>query len=391
MRGGAVLFREEEQKRFSLRRDTRNTLIAGLAMLVVFVLSVLLVFNLLHPNLSAAWISQGVARRVRDMVDLFSGNRLESGIHFFLCQFICPMLAGIALAASGACFQGIFRNPMASPTMLGVESGGSLGALAYALFFYAPPLSGLLTATYEGYAMEYGAMTIGQKYGQYFFVLAGCVVIVIVVMSITKAAGRGRISTVPMMVGGTVFTGTITSLITMVQYYLTIRGGNPMIISVAQSLQLGSFQNISTPWLLLCFSVPVFLPFIALVILSPRLNVISLGEEEARLLGVDTGRDRMLLVMLSTLMTAAVVAFCGAISFIGLIAPHFARMAVGNDFRRLVPASAFVGGIFMLLACDLSYMINGILNAGNIVNVTGAAFFLIFMTRYRRKGHADWA
>ena len=88
-------------------------------------------------------------------------------------------------------------------------------------------------------------------------------------------------------------------------------------------------------------------------------------------------------------MTAAVVAFCGAISFIGLIAPHFARMVAGNDFRCLVPASAFLGGIFMLLACDLSYMMNGMLNAGNIVNITGAAFFLVFMTRYRRKGNAD--
>ena len=71
MKRGAALFRDEEQKRFSLNRDTRNTLIAGIAMLVVFVLSVLLVFNLLHPNLSAAWVAQGVARRVRDIVDLF--------------------------------------------------------------------------------------------------------------------------------------------------------------------------------------------------------------------------------------------------------------------------------------------------------------------------------
>jgi len=384
-------FREEEDRRFSMRRDTRNTIICGAAMIVIFILSVFLVFNLLSPTFSTAQVYQGAAIRIRDMVDLLSGNRLESGIHFFLCTFICPMIAGIGLAASGACFQGIFRNPMASPTMLGVESGGSLGAMVYALFFYQPPLSGLLSASYEGYSIEYGAMTALQKYGQYFFVLLGCVSMVIIVLLITKSSGRGRISTVPMMVGGAVFTGAITSLITMAQYYLTIKGGDQTLIATIQSLQLGQFTNISAPLLLVCFSIPVILPFILLLILSPRLNVISLGEEDARLLGVNTGRDRLILIMLATLMTAAIIAFCGAIGFVGMVAPHFARMFAGSDFRRLVPASAFLGGIFLLVACDLSYMLGGFLNAGNIVNIGGGAIFMLFMTRYRRKGNADWA
>ena len=389
--GAQSLFADDERKRFSLNRDARNTVIMGVSMLAVFVLSVLFTFNLLHPNFSAAWVSQMVIRRMRDIVDLFSGNRLQSGIHFFLCQFVTPMIAGVALGASGACFQGVFRNPIASPTMLGVEAGGSLGATIYALFFYVPPLAMLLRTSYEGYAIELGAMTAWQKYGQYFFVLIGCVVVTMIVMSLLNASGRGRVGMTPMIVGGMVFTGTITSMISMAQFYVMASGGSPMITETVRALQLGTFQNISSPALLLMFSVLVLVPFTAMLVFSARLNVIVLGDQEARVMGVSINRDRYILVMLSALMTAAVVAFCGSINFVGLVVPHFARMASGNDFRRLVPASAFLGGIFMLLAHVLSYMLNGMLNAGSIVSIVGAVVFFVFMTRYRRKGNADWS
>ena len=388
---GGDSFDAAERKRFSIGRDARNTMLLGVAMLIILVLSTLFTVNLLHPDLSAAWMSRMIIRRMRDIVDLFSGNHLQSGINFFLCQFVCPMLAGIALGASGACFQGIFRNPIASPTMLGVEAGGTLGSTIYVLFFYVPPLASLLGATYEGYVIELGAMTIWQKYAQYFSVLIGCVVVVIIVMSLTKASGRGRVGMTPMMVGGMVFTGTITSIISLAQFYIMTVGGDPLIRDTVRSLQLGTFQNISTPMLLLIFSVFILIPFTATIVLSSRLNIIALGDQEARVMGVNINRDRYILVILSALMTAAVVAFCGSINFVGMIFPHFARMAAGADFRRLVPASAFLGGIFMLLAHDISYMLGGILNVGVIVSIIGAIVFTVFMTRYRRKGNADWS
>ena len=126
-----------------------------------------------------------------------------------------------------------------------------------------------------------------------------------------------------------------------------------------------------------------------LMLMCGRLNLIAFGEEEARMMGVDLGLERTVIVLLSTVMTAAVVAFCGAISFVGLIVPHLARHVAGNDFRRLTPACAFLGGLFLLLAFDLSYMLNYVVNAGLIVNVAGGGIFLISMIRYRRRGHAD--
>lgn len=108
-------------------------------------------------------------------------------------------------------------------------------------------------------------------------------------------------------------------------------------------------------------------------------------------MGISVRNTRIYYVIISTLLTASVIAFAGNINFLGLIVPHLARMIVGNDFKYLVPASAFLGGIFMLAAWDVCYMINFAVNTGMIVSMAGSAIFMVFMIRYRRQGHADWA
>lgn len=386
-----LLFGSREKRRFHVRREWRAVAICGIAMLVVFILSFFLCGNLLNGNFSLAWVTKYVVRRFRDLTDLLTGNRLQTGVHFFLCTFICPMLAGMGLAASGACFQALFRNPMASPTLLGIESGGSLGATVYVLFLYTPTISGLLQVSYEGYAIEYHAMTVWQKYGQYLTTFAGCIVVVVIVLILTKLSGRGKVETVPLMVGGMVFTSFISTAVTAVKYYEATVGGNSMVVEEIASLQAGSFNNIASPPLLMCFSIPVILPVIVLFLLSGRLNIIAFGEEEARLMGVKVGFDRTFLIILTTVVTAAVVAFCGNIGFVGLIVPHLARRIVGSDFRHLVPASAFLGGIFMVLAYDISYMVNGLVDTGTVINVVGGFAFVIVMLKYRRQRNADWA
>lgn len=386
----ARLFRNTEKKRVSFSYGRRRAILCGVALAVLYVLSVFFTVNLFNGNLSLAWVAKHALRRAADIVDLLTGSHLQSGIHFWLCQFTTPVVAGMALAVSGACFQALFHNPMASPTMLGVEAGGTLGATIYVTLFYAPMLSGLLAPSYEGYALEYHAMTVWQKYGQCFTTFAGCLTVVLVVMLLVKVLGRGKIRTVPLIICGTIFSSSVSSLLNVILYYESVSGGNPMIITEIQSMQAGSFQSISTPLLLACFAVPALLPMALLLPLSGRLNILAFGEEEARLLGVNTGGERFALILLSTLMTAAVVAFCGAISFVGLIIPHVARYIAGSDFRHLVPASAFLGGIFLLLAYDLSYMLNGLLDAGAIINVCGGVIFVVFMARYRRRGHGQF-
>ena len=385
-----ALYRNAEKRRVSFSRGRRRAVLCGVVLAVLYVLSVLLTVDLFTGNLSLAWVVKHALRRVADVADLLTGSHLQSGIHFWLCQFTTAVLAGMALGVSGACFQALFHNPMASPTMLGIEAGGTLGAAIYIMLFYTPVLSGFLSASYEGYALEYHAMTVWQKYGQYFTVFAGCIAVVLAVMLLVKVLGRGRIATVPLMIGGTIFTGSISSILSVLLYYESTAGGNTMIISEIQALQAGSFMPIADPVLLACFAVPALLPMAVVFPLAGRLNILSFGEDESRLLGVSTGGERFVLILLSTVMTAAVVAFCGAVSFVGLIVPHAARYVAGSDFRHLVPASAFLGGIFLLLAFDLSYLLNGYLDAGAIVNVVGGAIFVVMMARYRRRGHGGF-
>lgn len=381
------LFRSEEKRRVSFGREKRRVILCGVAMVVLYLLSILLTASLLNGNLSLAWVAKHALRRVSDLVDLMTGNHLQSGIHYWLCQFATPVVAGMALAVSGACFQALFHNPMASPTMLGVEAGGTLGTTIYVMLFYTPLLSGFLSVSYEGYAMEVHSMSLWQRYGQYFCTFAGCILVVLVVMLLVKVVGRGKISTVPLMIGGTLFTSAVSSLLSVLQYYATTIGGNSMLASEIQAMQAGTFSGITSPTLLLCFAVPALLPMAVMLPLAGRLNILAFGEDEARLLGVSTGGERLVFILLSTLMTAAVVAFCGAISFLGLIVPHVARYLVGSDFRKVLPASAFLGGIFLLLAFDVAYLFNNLVNAGTIVNVGGGVVFMVYMTRFRRRGH----
>jgi iron complex transport system permease protein len=380
------LFAQTERRRVSFTKEGRRVVLCGVALAALYVLSVLLTVDLFNGNLSLAWLSKHVLRRAADVVDLLTGNHLQSGIHFWLCQFAAPVIAGMALAASGACFQALFHNAMASPTMLGVEAGGTLGATLYVVAFYTPVFSSLVTASYDGYAVEYHNMTVFQRYGQYFLVFAGCITVVLAVMVLVKVVGRGKISTVPLMIGGTLFTSSVSSILNVVLYYQSMSGGNAMVIAEIQSLQAGSFQSITSPLLLLCFAIPALLPLAILMPLAGRLNILAFGDEQAQLMGVSTGGERLVFILLSTVMTAAVVAFCGAISFVGLIVPHVARYLVGSDFRKLLPASAFCGGIFLLLAFDLSYLLSGFVDAGAIVNVGGGIVFMLYMTKKRRGG-----
>ncbi|MCC8123611.1 MAG: iron ABC transporter permease [Oscillospiraceae bacterium] len=388
------LYGNQEKQRHSLGREKRNTILLGVALLVIFLLSCIFLTIVVDSNYSLAWAARQVILRVNDITDLILGNHLQSGIQYFLCQIATAVVAGAALAVAGVSFQGVFHNPMASPTLLGVESGGAMGTMVFVLFFYQPMLTPFLNnsvSEFSAYALEYNNMNLIQKYGQYLFTFGGCVAVVVIVMLIAKLSGKGKIETVPLMVGGTIFTMSINSILELVQYYLSISGANPALTEQIESLQTGRYNSLQEPVLLLGFLIPVLAAIIFTTAMGGRLNIIAFGEQEAKLMGVNVGLDRTVLVMLSTILTAAVVAFCGTIAFVGMIVPHFARMIVGSNFRLLVPASAFLGGIFMLLAYDIYYMTNMVVNVGHVVNIAGGLIFAVFMFRYRRRGNADWA
>lgn len=384
------LFRSQESRRLSMAQEKRRTILFGAALVLLFILSVLFTCDVLLHGYGLSRVVEQLTQRVNDIVDLCLGNPLSTGIHFFLCQFAASVIVGMALASAGACYQGLFHNPMASPTMLGITSGGMLGGAIFILFFSDWSAITLVANGYDEMSVAYASMSLLDRYIQPFFVMAGCFIVVTAVLILAKISGKGKINTVALMLGGTVFTTTITSILGLVVYILTLSGYSYDLIDTIRGMLAGQFTSTTNPQTLLVMSIPILIPMIILFFMSNKLNVIAFGEEEAASMGVNVGRDRLIMIILTTIMTGTTVAFCGQINFVGLMVPQFARFFVGTNYKYLLPTSAFLGGIFMLLAYDLYYTFNFNFSVGAYVNAVGSVAFLIFMIRYRRKGHADW-
>lgn len=384
------LFRNQENRRLSLARERKRTILLGVALAVLFLCSVLFTCDMLLDGFGLSRVVEQLKQRTNDIIDLCLGNQLSTGIHFFLVQFAAPVIVGMALGSAGACYQGLFHNPMASPTLLGITSGGMLGGAIYILFFSNLAAATLEVGSYSGLHVTYAAMSLFDRYVQQLFVMAGCFLVVLFVLLLAKISGRGKVDTVALLLGGTVFTTTISSILALAAYILTLTGYSSTLSASIRGMLAGQFSSITNPTTLLVMSVPILIPLIFLLLMANRLNVIAFGEEEATAMGIHVGRNRVILILLTTVMTGTTVAFCGQISFVGLMVPQFARFLVSSDYRHLLPASAFLGGIIMLLAFDIYYMLNFTFSVGAWVNAVGSVAFLIFMIRYRRKGHADW-
>ena len=128
-----------------------------------------------------------------------------------------------------------------------------------------------------------------------------------------------------------------------------------------------------------------------MVSLSGKLNILVFGEDEAKAMGMNIRRFRNVLIACCTILTAVVLSFCGQMAMIGFMVPHFARYMVGPDFRYLVPASALLGGIVTLLVYDLCYLTGQTGSFNMYTGVVCSIVSAIFILKYRRKRHADWA
>ena len=138
-------------------------------------------------------------------------------------------------------------------------------------------------------------------------------------------------------------------------------------------------------------AAPILLCLLIAMLMRNRINLLAFGETEAKTIGVNTSRARLVLIIVSTVLTASVISFCGQIAFVGLIAAILARRLVGPDFRYLLPASVLLGGFMLLLAFDVSYMIGIVVDTGSVMSIIGGLFFMVIMTVNRRKRNASWA
>lgn len=227
------------------------------------------------------------------------------------------LLVGAALAAAGAAYQNLFRNPLVSPDILGVSAGAAVGAVL-GIFL------SLNVIMVQSLAFAFGLGAVGLVY-------------------VISNAVRGHDPLLVLVLAGVVVGSLLGACVALMKYLADPYNQLPAITFwLLGSLASASPEDVwSALPLMLLGLVPMWL-------LRWRINLLSLDDEEARALGVETGRIRLAVIAAATLMTSAAVAISGVIGWIGLVIPHFARMLVGPDFSRLLPVSVLLGAAFLL-------------------------------------------
>lgn len=269
---------------------------------------------------------------------------------------ILAFLVGASLGASGVCFQGLFRNALADPFVVGVSSGAALGAVASIVLGVETTVFGLAPATATAFAGALGAALLA--YG--------------------VARVRGRVPVTTLLLAGSAigsFAGAMVSILILIN--------NSRWNEVVTWL-MGSMSH-PDPWSRVKVVLPCLLASTAAMAVCARdLNLVLLGEESASHLGVEVERLKVFLLAAGALAAAGAVATCGMIGFVGLIVPHVARRLVGPDHRTLLPVTVLSGGILLTLADVAARVVSPEqpLPIGAVTALGGAPFF-VYILRQR--------
>ncbi len=292
-------------------------------------------------------------------------------------KYTIMMLAGAALASAGAVFQGSFKNIIASPATMGVQSGATLGNALYLLFFTSSVSSATGVVKIHNDVTETSKMSFAQLNTQQLFAMVGSFIAIVTVVAITSALGKGRFSTTNILFSGMIFSsfvGAITSLIN--NYFLFYDEDNSRAQSM-QTFSMGNFDRVITVQQLAFIAAFLVPCLIVLIVTSSKLNVLVMGEEEAATMGLNVRFYRNLLIAVGTLMSATVFAFCGQIGFMGFIVPQIARKLVGPDFKRLIVMTVGLGGLLMILVYNVAFAL-GLTTYLNIIISTIGCLMMIY-------------
>ncbi|MGU9868822.1 FecCD family ABC transporter permease [Kluyvera ascorbata] len=276
-----------------------------------------------------------------------------------LPRVLLAVLVGGALATAGVIMQGLFRNPMADPGLLGVSSGSALLVGVAIIFPVSLPAAFLL-------------------YEQMIFAVVGSLVVCAVIFLISLRHQHGGM--IQLLLAGIAINALCGAAIGILSYV-----GDEQQLRQLTLWMMGSLGQAQWPTLLVAasFALPAM---IATAWLATTLNLLQLGDEEAHYLGVNVKRKRQLLLLLSSLLVGAAVSVSGVIGFIGLVIPHLIRMTIGADHRWLLPCSTLAGACLLLVADTLARTLvqPAEMPVGLLTSLIGGPYFLWLILRTRR-------
>lgn len=306
--------------------------------------------------MAASLIFGSVPLSLQDLLHFQSNDSVRRILlHVRLPRTLAAALAGIALASSGAIIQSVMGNPLAGPNLIGVNSGAGLAAVICVAFFPSAPA-----------AMPTGAFL-------------GALGAMLLIYSIARVTGASRITLVLAGIAiSNILSAGIDAIVTLV----------PDAILGVSTFRIGTLENAAMDKLYFP-AIYIAVGLVLAFLLSNEMDVLALGEETARSLGLNTKRYRFLLLMTAALLAGAAVSFCGLLGFVGLIVPHTARFLVHGESKRLLPVSALAGGTFVLL-CDILARVLFApyeIPVGIIMSFLGGPFFL-WLLIHKKGGHS---
>jgi len=271
-----------------------------------------------------------------------------------LPRVLCVLLVGAALAVAGASYQGMFKNPLVSPDILGASAGASLGACVALLLNQGSIM--VQVCAFIGGITAVGMAVWLNKMVRYDPILG-------------------------LVLGGILVSTLFQSGLSLVKF---MADANDKLPTITFWL-MGSFSSIDQRDLALCI-LPMLIGFSLLLTQRAKLNALSFGEEEARSLGVNTGRTRFLVIIASTLLSSSAVAIAGIVGWIGLVIPHLSRAIVGPNYRVLLPTSMAVGAGYLLIVDDFARLLTTLeIPIGILTAILGVPFFVVIF-RHNMRG-----
>lgn len=274
-----------------------------------------------------------------------------------LPRVLLGVIVGASLSIAGAAFQGMFKNPMADPYVIGISSGAALGA----------SIAIILKINFE----ILGFSTIS------LFAFIGALIAVTLVYNIAKVKNQVPVTT--LLLSGVAIGQFFTAIMSFLMVFFN-NDMNKIIYWTLGSLSGKGWDPVLT------ISIPVILGMLLLSLYARDLNIMLTGEESAKSLGVNVERTKIYIILIGTFITSIAVSVSGIIGFVGLIIPHIVRLIIGPDHRILLPASALMGGIFMIFADTIARTIISPIEipVGIITAIFGGPFF-IYLLRSKKK------
>lgn len=323
---------------------TRIRLFMALAPAVLLVSLLVGPSDAVSPRKSLEWMAAciGIGRPADPVTALVMGEIRTPRV-------LLAFLVGGTLSTAGVSLQALFRNPLVSPYILGLQSGAAFGA-ALALGTGWLPV--------RAAAFGFGSLAVGLSY--------------------LLARREGGVSTVALILSGIVVTGIFTALLTIVQFFIDPFKLQTVVHWTMGNLHTASWEKLGASWHLMISGAAV------LILLRWRMNVLALGDEHARAVGLNPERQKILILLAAALAASAAVSVAGVISMVGLVIPHMVRMMVGADNRATVPVCFAFGGAFLLIVDNISRTMAGFeIPIGIFTTLMGGPFFILLMKKNR--------